>query len=44
MSWLGWVAVVIGCIVGLDVVFIMVVVTMDWYNERRDRHEKRRRG
>lgn len=44
MSWIGWIAVVVGCIVAIDVVFIMTVVTIDWVNERRDLHEKRSRS
>lgn len=44
MSWIGWVAVVVACIIALDAVFIMAVVTLDWFNERRFRNEKRRRG
>lgn len=44
MSWIVWAAAVFGCIVAIDAVFILTVVTLDWYNERRDRHEKRRRS
>jgi hypothetical protein len=33
MSWIGWVAIVLAGLVGLDVLFVSTLITISWVKE-----------
>ena len=40
MSWLGWAAIVLLGIAGLNVVFVSVLITISWIQERTRRKKR----
>lgn len=44
MSWIAWICVIFGCLVGVDAVFVCALLTASWIRDRRELNEQRITG